>query len=1255
MTVDLEAIARRGRCETASLRIALPLLEQGYTPPYLARYRRDELGDIDEASLWHLSHAVQSDLELQRRREELVQSWKTSELTDPALGKAVEKAASKRLLDRLARRVKSELGEKVDPSTRLAARILNPRKGDGDDIASIAGKVDGIEADQVEAAVAGLDNALAKRLCGDPRVINAAVRWLTKNSRIHISQVHDPHGGDEPEEKKKGRKGREQKDPKQTDSQVTGEQVAAEQVAGEQVAGEQVAGEQVAVTPATESPATESPSSEPPPTEPPVAAEQVTAETVAAAPAPETSTPEPAAPPPVDPSPSDPVSADPSPVDPSPAAPVPAPPKHPQNKPASPEVTDPTPVPVTKKTKKVSPRQRRRRWLVGVLKPLQGKRLPPSKLSSFQIVMLARALRSQVAVCSFEYDAKKLVDEIQRSAMGLNRQLEAKLRETVLIHEANIREAAESAWWDELQEQASARLVGIAADNLRRSVNRGGVDAKVVMSIDAVGPRTAATAIVSSDGRVLHHEDIPCQLSKSLRSQAVLKMGELIHTYGVDLIVVSNGPARRASLAAIGDLIEQSPEQSIRWTLADRNGADAYASGPVADQEMKATPRRFRAASWIAFSVVTPAQALAKVDPLKLRLGSFQRELSDDTLSGALRDVMISGASRGGIDANGAPVTWLSRLPGMNEAIAKAIDQRRREKLFGSRTELTELDVWDSLVSSRQALPFLRVFGSPQPLDGTMIHPDDYGLAEKLAKALELELPPAEPPGYTAPSFDDEPSEQPVEPVETPVADDSLKVETFETVPDEKTENFAAKIESESDAAPEAEATGESEPTADADSPAEAADTPADPDAASESAPEASADAEASDAPPPEASADAGDDATAETSADADATPESDAEPDAESDSAADAQPATPFRQALPEPAKVDKCVKEWQVGRHRSHQIVHWLCDPFGDSDPSGVSPAVLNTMPSLKSLKEGDEVIGVVVGVMPFGVFVELAPDCSGLIHVSRISEGFVEDLHEAVQVGDVITGWVTGIDEKRRRVALSAISPQRVIELDQERQQQHGRRDDRGPRGGGGGGQRRGGGQAGGQKGGGNRGGSERGRGGDNRGGGGGRSSDNRGGGRGRGGGRPGGRDRGRSRDRKPEVYRVTSSEPEKAPITDAMKQGAEPLRSFGDLMQFYQKDTPEPPKPEVKPDAPAPAAPEAVASDAAATTQPPSDSQAPADSQPPAASSERVDPPAADPAPPANQPPGDDAATEKATSPAATTDPTSPNNPSDSSSA
>lgn len=60
MNVDLEAIAQRGRCDVSSLRIALPLLQQGYSPPFLARYRRDELGGLDESSLWALATALEN-------------------------------------------------------------------------------------------------------------------------------------------------------------------------------------------------------------------------------------------------------------------------------------------------------------------------------------------------------------------------------------------------------------------------------------------------------------------------------------------------------------------------------------------------------------------------------------------------------------------------------------------------------------------------------------------------------------------------------------------------------------------------------------------------------------------------------------------------------------------------------------------------------------------------------------------------------------------------------------------------------------------------------------------------------------------------------------------------------------------------------------------------------------------------------------------------------------------------------------------
>ena len=1084
MSVDFEAIAQRGRCDASSLKLAQPLLEQGFTPPFLARYRCDELGGLNESSLWALSAAIKNEQKIAQRRDDLHAAWQQTSLSDPAIGQAIQKSNSLRMLGRLGRRLKAESNEQSNDPTLLAVRVLNPQKGDGSDFAEIAQKVEGIQ--DATAAVAGLEEALAKRLAGDPRVIAAAVRWLVKNAQIKIANVSDPHTPkEEPAAGKTGSKKKRPEDGTPTDEATP----AADGTPTDEA------------TPAADGTPTEeaTPAADATPASESTSAIESVAFTA-------------------------PVEGE--------ASEKKEPTKKKKAGKGEPNAT--------KKQKKVSPRQRRRRWLVSILKPLAGKRFSCDKLSAFQVVMLGRALRSQVAECCFEYDAAKLVAELQRTAGGINRHVESMLREIVLANEAVIREAAEAVWWDDLHERASTRLVAITADHLRRHVNRGAVEAKVVMAIDAVGPRTAATSIVAADGRLLHKEDLPCQLSSATRSQAVARMGELIHGYHVDLIVISNGPARRATMIAIGDLISQSPEKSVRWTLADRSGADAYASSGVADDEMRSTPRRFRAAAWLAFSVLQPAQALAKVDPLKLRLSSFQRELSDEAMLSSLEDVLVSGASRGGVDVNSAPVSWLQRLPGVQEQVAHAIDRTRRDSLFTSRKAIVELDQWGEATHSRQALPFLRVFGSEEVLDGTLIHPDDYTLAKKLAKTLEVELPPASPQGYQPPDYSVEPEPAATKLAETAPAPETTEVEDFsaaaETAPDFKVgDESIAKAESSEESSESAEAQPESEvelAAADTDVTAENS-LPVESDAVTgeDSVDESMEAAEVSAEEVPERTK------VDEVDADVDATVTKEA---------ASVEVLERVRRPRPEQAKIDKCVKEWQIGSKRANQLVQWLCDPFGDSDSTGDPPAVLTTMPSIKGLKQGDSVVGVVVGVMPFGVFVELAPDCSGLIHVSRVSDTYVEDLHEAVQVGDVVTAWVTGIDEKRRRVALSAVSPQREAELSEARR----RREDRSRGGQGRGGQARGGGR-GGQTRGGGQGGQTRG---------GGQGGQTRGGGRGRDqarGGRPrdGGRGRGaRGRDKKPESYRVVGKK-ETKPISDAMQKGEEPLRSFGDLLQFY----------------------------------------------------------------------------------------------------
>jgi protein Tex len=62
----------------------------------------------------------------------------------------------------------------------------------------------------------------------------------------------------------------------------------------------------------------------------------------------------------------------------------------------------------------------------------------------------------------------------------------------------------------------------------------------------------------------------------------------------------------------------------------------------------------------------------------------------------------------------------------------------------------------------------------------------------------------------------------------------------------------------------------------------------------------------------------------------------------------------------------------------------------------------------------------------VVDFGVFVDIGLSDSGLVHISRLADRFIKDPHEVVGVGDVLKVWVVDVDKARRRVSLTAIPP-------------------------------------------------------------------------------------------------------------------------------------------------------------------------------------------------------------------------------------
>lgn len=74
------------------------------------------------------------------------------------------------------------------------------------------------------------------------------------------------------------------------------------------------------------------------------------------------------------------------------------------------------------------------------------------------------------------------------------------------------------------------------------------------------------------------------------------------------------------------------------------------------------------------------------------------------------------------------------------------------------------------------------------------------------------------------------------------------------------------------------------------------------------------------------------------------------------------------------------------------------------------------------MNSIKIGDIVKGQVTGVTPYGVFVSLEDDYTGLVHISEVSDKFVKNLPDKFNIGDIINVKIVDIDEDKSQVKLS-----------------------------------------------------------------------------------------------------------------------------------------------------------------------------------------------------------------------------------------
>ncbi|HDR1126884.1 TPA: RNA-binding transcriptional accessory protein [Pasteurella multocida] len=91
---------------------------------------------------------------------------------------------------------------------------------------------------------------------------------------------------------------------------------------------------------------------------------------------------------------------------------------------------------------------------------------------------------------------------------------------------------------------------------------------------------------------------------------------------------------------------------------------------------------------------------------------------------------------------------------------------------------------------------------------------------------------------------------------------------------------------------------------------------------------------------------------------------------------------------------------------------------------DPRGEfkTATFMDGVEDINDLKAGMILEGTVTNVTNFGAFVDIGVHQDGLVHISSLSDKFVEDPHQVVKTGDIVKVKVLEVDVPRKRIALT-----------------------------------------------------------------------------------------------------------------------------------------------------------------------------------------------------------------------------------------
>jgi uncharacterized protein len=110
------------------------------------------------------------------------------------------------------------------------------------------------------------------------------------------------------------------------------------------------------------------------------------------------------------------------------------------------------------------------------------------------------------------------------------------------------------------------------------------------------------------------------------------------------------------------------------------------------------------------------------------------------------------------------------------------------------------------------------------------------------------------------------------------------------------------------------------------------------------------------------------------------------------------------------------------QYGLPTVQDVLSELEKPGRDPRPEFKTAQFRDDVQSLADLQDGMILEGIVTNVTNFGAFIDIGVHQDGLVHVSELSNGFVNDPQKVVKPNQIVKVRVMSVDVERKRISLS-----------------------------------------------------------------------------------------------------------------------------------------------------------------------------------------------------------------------------------------